>query len=126
MAKMLKKEAKRYRESLLKLKERITEDVKHISEDTLKKSQKDAAGDISGYTLHPADLATDAYDREFSLELASCDRDVLIQINDALKRIQDGTYGACEQCEKPIAKVRLKALPFARLCLKCQKVQEKS
>lgn len=126
MGKMLKKEAKRYRESLLKLKERIAEDVKHISEDALKKSQKDAAGDISGYTLHPADVATDAYDREFSLSLASNDRTVLVQIDDALKRIEEGTYGTCEQCKKAIAKIRLKALPFARCCLKCQSVQEKS
>lgn len=124
MAKMLKKEARLYRESLLKLKERITEDVNHISEDALKKSQKEAAGDISAYTLHPADIATDAYDREFSLGLASNDRNVLLQINDALKRIEEGTYGACEQCKKPIAKVRLKALPFARCCLKCQSAQE--
>lgn len=125
MAKMLKKEAKQYRMSLLKLKERITEDIKHISEDALKKSQKDASGDMSGYTLHLADVATDAYDREFSLGLASNDRDVLIQIDDALKRIEEGTYGSCEQCKKAIAKIRLKALPFARLCLKCQKDQEK-
>ncbi len=126
MAKMLKKETKKYKESLLKLKERISEDVKHISEDTLKKSQKDAAGDMSGYTLHLADVATDAYDREFSLGLASNDRNVLVQIDDALKRIEEGDYGTCEECEKPIAKVRLKALPFARLCLKCQSAQEKA
>ena len=126
MAKMLKKESKQYRESLLRLKERITDDVKHIAEDTLKKSPKDAAGDISGYTLHPADVATDAYDREFSLGLASNDRDLLLQINDALKKIEEGTYGTCEQCKKPVARVRLKALPFARLCLKCQSAHEKS
>lgn len=125
MAKMLKKQLKEYRMLLLKLKERLTEDIKHISEDTLKKSQKDASGDISGYTLHMADLATDAYDREFSLGLASCDRNVLLQIDDALKRIDEGSFGRCEKCKKPIAKVRLNALPFARLCLKCQRSQEK-
>lgn len=125
MVKMLKKEAKRYRELLLKLKERITEGIKHISEDTLKKSQKDAAGDISGYTLHMADVATDAYDREFSLGLASNDRNALIQIEDAIKKIDEGNFGICEQCGKSIAKTRLKAVPFTRLCLKCQQRQEK-
>lgn len=125
MVKMLKRELKQYRQLLLKLKERITDDIKHISEDTLKKSQKEAAGDISGYTLHLADLASDAYDREFSLGLAANDRDVLIEINDALKRIDEGNFGACQQCKKPIAKVRLKALPFALLCLKCQRLHEK-
>ena len=73
-----------------------------------------------------ADLATDAYDREFSLGLASCDRGMLLQIDDAIKRIEEGNYGTCEKCKKSIARVRLKALPFARLCLKCQSSQEKS
>lgn len=126
MAKMLKKESEQYRKMLLKIKERLTEDIKHISQDTLNKSQKEACGDISGYTLHMADVATDAYDREFSLGLASNDRDALIQINDALKRIEDGKYGACEQCAKPIAKTRLKALPFTSFCLKCQQAEEKA
>jgi len=125
MVKMLKKELKRYRELLLKNKERILEGIKHISDDTLKKSQKDAAGDMSGYTLHMADVATDSYDREFSLGLASNDRELLFQVNDALKKIEDGSYGLCQQCTKPITKTRLKAVPFARLCLKCQQTQEK-
>ena len=126
MAKILKKELKHYRELLLKHKERALEGIRHVSEDTLKKSQKDAAGDISGYTLHMADVATDAYDKEFSLGLASNDRDLLLQIEDALKRIEDGEFGACQQCSKGITKVRLRALPFARLCLKCQQDQEKT
>src|SRR3989338_7508801 len=84
MGKMLKKETRVYRQLLLKLRERISEDIKHISEDTLKKSQKEASGDISGYTLHMADLATDAYDREFSFGLASNDRNALLQIDVAL------------------------------------------
>lgn len=125
MAKMLKKEAMQYKQILLKLKERITEDMKHISEDALKKSPKEASGDISGYSLHMADLATDAYDREFSLGLASNDRNAIFQIDDALKRIEEGVFGTCQMCRKPIAKVRLKALPFACLCLKCQRSQEK-
>ena len=126
MARMLKKESEQYRKMLLKIKERLTEDIKHISQDTLSKSQKEACGDISGYTLHMADVATDAYDREFSLGLASNDRDALIQINDSLKRIEEGKYGSCEQCGKPIAKTRLKALPFTPSCLKCQQAQEKA
>ena len=126
MAKMLKKEMQKYRQILLKIKERISDDIKHISEDTLKKSQKEASGDISGYTLHMADVATDSYDREFSLGLASNDRDLLSQINDALKKMEEGKFGACQECGKPISKTRLKAIPFAACCLKCQEVQEKS
>ena len=123
---MLKKETQKYRQSLLKIKERISDDIKHISEDTLKKSPKEATGDISGYTLHMADLATDSYDREFSLGLASNDRDLLAQINDALKKMEEGKFGVCQECGKPISKTRLKAIPFTACCLKCQEVQEKS
>ena len=66
-----KKELEYFRKLILKNKEKILDEIKRISEDTLKKSQKDAAGDISGYTYHMADVASDTYDREFSLGLAS-------------------------------------------------------
>jgi RNA polymerase-binding protein DksA len=110
---------------ILKRKEEVLDQIKHISEDTLKKSQKDAAGDISGYTYHMADIATDTYDREFSLSLASNERKVVYEIDDAIKKIEEGTYGICEGCKRLIAKTRLKALPYARLCLKCQQALEK-
>lgn len=124
--KLLKKDLKIFRELLLKQKERILDGIKHISDDTLKKSPKDAAGDISGYTLHMVDVATDSYDREFSLGLASNDRIELLQIEDAIKRIEEGTFGWCQLCKKLITKTRLKAVPFANMCLKCQQGQEKS
>lgn len=124
--KLLKKDLKLYRGLLLKEKERILESIRHVSEDTLKKSQKEASGDMSGYTLHMADVATDAYDREFSLGLASNDRAILLKIEDALKEIEEGVYGICRDCKKPITKTRLKAVPFATLCLKCQQSQEKT
>jgi RNA polymerase-binding protein DksA len=101
------------------------DDIKHISEDTLKKSQKDAAGDISGYTYHMADVASDTYDREFSLGLASNERESLYELDDALKKIEEGTFGICEECKSLITKTRLKAVPYARLCLKCQEKREK-
>lgn len=120
-----KKELKIFKKLILKKKEEIIEKIKHISEDTLKKSQKDAAGDISGYTYHMADVATDTYDREFSLGIASNERKLIYEIDDALKKIEEGDYGVCEVCKNIIPKTRLKALPYARLCLKCQKVQER-
>jgi len=123
--KLTKKELKEYKKLILKKKEEILDDIQHISEDTLKKSQKDAAGDISGYTYHMADVATDTYDREFSLGLASSDREVLYEIDDAAKRIEDGTFGLCEECKSLITKARLKAVPYTRLCVKCQSKREK-
>jgi RNA polymerase-binding protein DksA len=114
-----------FKKLILKRKEEVAEDIKHISEDTLKKSQKEASGDISGYTYHMADVATDTYDREFALGLASNERELLYELDDALKKTDEGTFGICEECKNMITKTRLKAVPYARLCVKCQEKKEK-
>jgi len=123
--KFTKKELTEFKKLILKRKDEVSDEIKHISDDTLKKSQKDASGDISGYTYHMADVATDNYDREFSLGLASNDRQSLYELEDALKKIEDGSFGVCEDCKHLITKVRLKAVPHARLCVKCQEKREK-
>ena len=120
-----KKDLAEFKKIILKRKEEILEGIEHISEDTLKKSQKDASGDISGYTYHMADVATDTYDREFSLGLASNERKLIYELDDTLKKIDDGTYGVCEDCKSLITRIRLKAIPYARLCVKCQEKREK-
>jgi len=123
--KLTKKELLEFKKIISKRKEEVSKEIEHISDDTLKKSQKEASGDISGYTYHMADVATDNYDREFSLGLASNDRQVLYELDDAMKRIEDGSFGVCEDCNSIISKVRLKAVPHARLCIKCQEKREK-
>lgn len=123
--KLTKKDLLQYRKMIAQRKDEIRTALEHISEETLKKSQKDAAGDISGYTFHMADVATDTYDREFSLGIASNERQMLYELDDALKRIEEGSFGICEDCKNPIAKTRLKAVPHARLCLACQEKREK-
>ena len=120
-----KKELGEFKKLILKRKEETLGNITQISDDTLKKSLKDASGDISGYAYHMADMATDNYDREFSLGLASNERELLYVLEDALKRIEDGTFGICEECDSPIAKTRLKAIPYARFCVKCQAKLEK-
>ncbi len=120
-----KTELSYFKKLILKRKEEILDGIKHISDDTLRKSQKDAAGDISGYTYHMADVATDTYDREFSLGLASSESEILYELDDAVKRIEEGNFGVCEGCKSLITKTRLKAIPHARLCLKCQEKKEK-
>jgi RNA polymerase-binding protein DksA len=120
-----KKDIAVFKKLILNRKEEILEGIKHISEDTLKKSQKDASGDISGYTYHMADVATDNYDREFSLGLASNERHVLYELDDALKRMEEGTFGVCQSCKTTISKTRLKAVPYAKLCVKCQEKEER-
>lgn len=123
--KYTKKDLLEFKKAVLKKKEEILAEIKHISEDTLKKSQKEASGDISGYTYHMADVASDNYDREFSLVLASNERELLYALDEALKKIEDGSFGICEDCKNLIAKNRLKALPYAPLCVKCQSKREK-
>lgn len=123
--KFSKKDLKDFKKIVLKKKEEVLDDLKHISDDTLRKSQKEASGDISGYAYHMADVATDNYDREFSLGLASNERKSLYELDDALKRIEDGIFGICDDCKGVITKIRLKAVPSARLCIKCQQKREK-
>jgi len=120
-----KKDLEFFKKLILKMKEKVLDDIKNISEDTLKKSQKDASGDISGYTYHMADVATDTYDREFSLGLASNERQLLYELEEALKKIEEGAFGVCEECKSIISKTRLKVVPFARLCVKCQEKKER-
>jgi len=122
---MNKKDLLAFKKIILKRKEEILEEIKCLSEDTLRKSQKDASGDISGYSYHMADVATDTYDREFALGLASNERELLYELDDAIKKIDEGTFGVCEDCKNLIAKTRLKAVPQARLCIRCQEKREK-
>ena len=116
--KLDKKKLDYYKKLLMKLKESFMHDITNMSKDP--GSHNGDSGDISGHVLHMADVATDMYDREFNLGLASSEREVLGKIEQALKRIEEKTFGACMECEKSIPSARLKALPYTETCLKCQ------
>ncbi|OIO37962.1 MAG: hypothetical protein AUJ72_03600 [Candidatus Omnitrophica bacterium CG1_02_46_14] len=122
---MDKKDLKFFKELLMKKKAGLTKGIDNIANDALKTSQRDASGDLSAYSLHMADMATDNYDREFSLGLADKEQGILNRINDALEKIEDNKFGLCELCDKKISQVRLKAVPYAELCVPCQEKQEK-
>lgn len=122
---MTKKELEKFRKILLKKKEEILSEIQHVEKNALNKSQRDASGDLSAYTFHMADVATDSFDREFSLGIATnIQQKMLYAIDEALKRIDDKTYGNCVKCEKPINKKRLLAVPYAGLCVSCQSKEE--
>ncbi len=119
------------KENLAKFKAQLEDERKkiisgldHIEKETLNQSQRDSSGDLSGYSFHMADQATDNFGTELNLDLASGEQRRLNEIVDALKRIEDGTYGICETCKKPISAKRLKAVPYARCCIKCQEESE--
>ena len=122
---MDKKEVNIFKQILLKKKIALTKGIENIANDALKTSQRDAAGDLSAYSLHMADMATDNYDREFSLRLADNEQEIVKRINVALEKIDNKTFGLCDLCGKKISKVRLKAVPYAELCVPCQEKQEK-
>lgn len=73
---------------------------------------------------HMADFGTDNYEQEFTLGIVEQDVETLRDIHDALTRVKDGTFGLCEECLKPVARARLRALPYARLCIDCKMKEE--
>lgn len=125
MSTMDKKELERFRKILQEIRKKIAGDLEHLEGDTLNKSQREAAGDLSGYSFHMADMATDNFDREFNLGLASNEQQILNLVDAAIRKIDEGAYGLCEYCSKPIPQKRLRAMPHAPLCIKCQEIEEK-
>jgi DnaK suppressor protein len=111
------KELAHFRQLLLEKRGEIIGDVSSMENDALKKSRLDAAGDLSSMPIHMADIGTDNYEQEFALGLLDSERKLLHEINDALQRIEDGTYGMCEGTGEPIPAARLEASPWARYCV---------
>ncbi len=121
---MLKRQAAKYKKILLEKREEIVSEINRIARENLK-SQKEASGDLSGYSYHMADMASDSYDREFSLNIASEEQQIIYEIDEALKCIDEGKYGKCLTCNKKIPARRLKAVPYAKHCIQCQSKEEK-
>jgi RNA polymerase-binding transcription factor DksA len=117
---------RRYYKLLIELRTHLTEGIELHSEETLKRSSKDDAGDLSSYGQHMADAGTDTFDRDFALSLVSSEQEALTEIDSAIKRIHDGTYGICEATQKPISKDRLLAVPFTRFSAEAQKDIERN
>ena len=118
-------ELKIYRENLKKIRDRVVDEIAFLAGDNLNRSPKESSGDLSSYSFHMADQGTDNFDREFALNLVSSEQDALYEIDEALQRIEAGTYGACDVCGRGIEKARLKALPFAKMCIRCKSEAEK-
>jgi len=105
-------EWQRYYSTLMDLRERLLRQMSGLA--------KESAEEMDGYSLHMADSGTDNFDRDFALSLLSSDQDAIYEIDEALKRIQRGTYGTCELTGKPIPKPRLDAIPWARFTVEAQ------
>ncbi|MBV9464050.1 MAG: TraR/DksA C4-type zinc finger protein [Verrucomicrobiae bacterium] len=113
------------KQKLVELRDRILEGMDTLERDNLRKLPSDASGELSHYGTHMADAGSDSYDRDFALSILSQEQDALYEIEEALKRLEDGRYGTCEMSGKAIPKMRLEAIPFARYSVECQAQLEK-
>jgi len=117
---------RRFYRILVDMRAQLTEGIERHSEESLKRSAKDDAGDLSAYGQNMADGGINTFDRDFVLSLVSNEQEALSEIDSAIKRIRDGTYGICEVTGKPIAKDRLLAVPFTRYSADAQKQIERN
>ena len=118
-----KEQVKQFRQLLIEERAKVAGEIKSIARDA-SKNPRDASGDLSGYTVHMADMSADTYERELAMNIASSEQEVLYQIDDALKRVDEGAYGTCQQCNQSISLNRLKAVPYTSLCITCQRDKE--
>lgn len=120
---MKKTDMRAYKEKLQSIRARLRGDVTTMAEVALRKSGTEAGN--AGMPIHMAELGSDNFEQEFTLSLMETEEDTLSHIETALERIGDGSYGRCVQCEGPIAKARLEAIPYTPVCIKCAVAQER-
>ena len=121
---MKQEEFAQFKKLLLSLREKLVGNVDYMQGEALKQSRQDASGDLSNVHIHMADVGTDNYERELMIELIQSGEESVRNIDSALERIEEGTFGICELCAKKINKERLKAVPYAKLCIDCQREEE--
>lgn len=113
---MNKKEKLVYQKMLLEKREKIVNKLSEVYTES-KEIENDVAQDV-------VDKAESSYTKEFLLSLSSAERNQLILIDQALKRVNACTYGVCQMCQKPVTKKRLDVVPWAPFCIECQQEKE--
>ena len=121
---LTKKETTELKAALLDERGKLEAQFQELEESTFATNQSDLSGETS-FDEEYADAGTATFERERDLSLVNNLRDLMERIDKALARIKDGTYGLCERCGKPIEKLRLKALPYANLCIKDKQAEER-
>ena len=120
---LTKQQLKQFHQALMQERTKFAGEIRAITREA-SKSPRGASGGRSADTAHMADLSADTYERELSMDIASSEQKVLYEIDDALKRLEEGTYGACQQCAKPVSLSRLRAVPYTSMCISCQRAKE--
>src|SRR6266496_2942930 len=114
---------RKQKQNLLQLRDAVVDSMAGVAQGTLRSRAE--GSEASAFGMHQADAGSDAYDRDFALSLLSQEQDALYEIDQALKRIELGTYGICEMSGKPIPRARIEAIPIARFTVQCQSQLEK-
>lgn len=123
---MDKSKIEAFKEKLLKEERRLTAELEMLhSENVTTRFNPEEYGGDGNYEDHIADSASNTFDRERDLSLEQNILDLLTQVKDALGRIEDGTYGRCKNCDKLMADARLRAIPYAELCIDCKEEEER-
>ena len=112
-----------YRDMLLEERDRVTAAINHLHEDNSGSIEDETEEET--YDNHLADSATATLNREIDYTLEENAEHVLMAVNEALQRIEDGTFGTCGRCGKPIAEERLEAIPYANRCIDCKRLEER-
>ena len=123
---MTKKEIQHFQTLLLEKRKELMKQMNFIKETDMESTIKEAAGDHSAYAFHMADQGTDTMEREKSYYYVQRDGRLLYHIDQALERIENGTFGLCASCGNPVSRERLEFVPHARLCIACKSKEEKS
>jgi DnaK suppressor protein len=125
MAGVLKREDfEAFRVTLEKLRSRLRGDLNQMTDEALRRNATNNSGNLSNVPLHMADVGTENYDQEFTLELIENEQETLDLVNQAIDRIVRGTYGQCMECGAPIPKSRLQAIPYTKHCIDCARKTE--
>jgi DnaK suppressor protein len=119
-------EVEQFRGALLERRRQVVEAIEYLHKEN-RGSLEEETGDLvaGGPDQHLADIATETVDREIDYTLEEHDERLLGEIDAALKRIEDGTYGTCVNCGAQISPERLEAMPWATLCIDCKRKEER-
>src|SRR2546421_7429594 len=121
---LTKKETEELKARLLEERKDLQSQLDELEESTFASNQSDLSGEM-GFDEEYADAGTATFERERDLSLVNNLRDLMERIDKALAKIEEGTYGLCDRCGRPIEKARIKALPYANLCLKDKQAEER-
>lgn len=121
-----KADLEQFHSLLQNLRDRLRGDVSQLTDEALNKNRQDASGDLSNMPSHMADIGSENFEQEFTISLVESGQVTLEEIEAAIVRIREGTFGTCEECQGTIPKQRLKAIPYTAYCVECARKLEQN